>query len=74
MLLSSNSELVFSAVVAFIAYRILLVIYRLTLHPLAKFPGPKLAASTSLYEHYFDAIRGGVFLFEIERLHRIYGK
>jgi hypothetical protein len=74
MVLSSKFELVVGAALAFTAYRIILIIYRLTFHPLAKFPGPKLAAATSLYEHYFDAIRGGVFLFEIERLHGIYGE
>lgn len=29
-------------------------IYRITLHPLAKFPGPKLAAMTSIYSMSYD--------------------
>lgn len=73
-MLSSSSDLLFTGAIAFVVYRVLVIVYRLTLHPLAKFPGPKLAGATSLYEHYYDAIKGGVFLFEIERLHEIYGK
>ncbi|KAJ5716367.1 hypothetical protein N7493_008278 [Penicillium malachiteum] len=49
------------------------MIYRVYFHPLRHIPGPKLAAATSIYEFYFDVIKGGMFVWEIERLHKIYG-
>lgn len=63
------------AVVAllYLAQLVLKAVYRITLHPLAKFPGPILAALTYKYEFYFDGIKGGQFLNEIARLHQIYG-
>ncbi|KAJ5345239.1 hypothetical protein N7452_003243 [Penicillium brevicompactum] len=51
----------------------LLIIYRLYFHPLSKFPGPKLAAITSLYEFYFNVAKGGRYFWEIERMHEKYG-
>ena len=53
----------------------LLVIYRLLLHPLAGFPGPKLAAATGRYEFYYDCIKdgGGRYWVEIAKMHRKYG-
>ena len=48
-------------------------IWRLYLSPLAKFPGPKLAALTQWYEFYYNIIKPGVFFREIERMHEIYG-
>lgn len=48
-------------------------IYRIYFHPLSKIPGPKLAAATHLHEFYHDVIRGGKFIWEIEKMHRAYG-
>ena len=60
-------------VAALILYSACLTIYRLLFHPLARFPGPKLAAATWWYEFYFVVVLHGQFYKEIERLHSIYG-
>lgn len=54
-------------------YTICLFAYRLLLSPLARFPGPKLAAITSWYEVYFDVVLDGRFMWEIDRMHEEYG-
>ncbi|OXV07109.1 hypothetical protein Egran_05126 [Elaphomyces granulatus] len=48
-------------------------LYNLYLHPLSKFPGPKLAAIGSFYEFYYDVIKDGTFLWKTEEMHRKYG-
>ena len=58
----------------YIAYGVGLVIYRLYLSPLSRFPGPKLAAATLWYEFYYDVARRGKYTFEIAKMHEKYGQ
>lgn len=75
---SIESPLAFCAttVVAVALYVLVLGVYRITLHPLAKFPGPKLAALTQWYETYYEFFKspGGQYLFHYRKLHEKYGK
>jgi len=54
-----------------LAYIFLRSIYRLYFHPLRKIPGPKLAAITYGYEFYYNVIKRGMYIWEIERLHKV---
>lgn len=56
-----------------VAYTLLTILYRLHIHPLSRFPGPRLAAITGLYEVYYAAWGAGSFDDEIDRMHRLYG-
>ncbi|KAI1633230.1 putative flavonoid 3-hydroxylase [Biscogniauxia mediterranea] len=58
-----------------VLYPIALVIYRVCFHPLAKFPGPKLAAATELYELFVDLNpwKGGTFIHSLNEMHDKYG-
>jgi hypothetical protein len=48
-------------------------VYRLYFSPLAKFPGPKLAALTLWYEFYYDVVKKGRYTWKIGELHKKYG-
>lgn len=55
------------------SYIIAISIYRLYLHPLAKFPGPRICAVTSLFELLSDFLGHGAYLYHIEEMHKKYG-
>lgn len=52
-----------------------LIIYRVSFHPLSKFPGPRLAAATYWYEAYYDLVQkgGSQYTSKIQALHTKYG-
>ncbi|KAJ6133016.1 hypothetical protein N7471_008231 [Penicillium samsonianum] len=56
-----------------VAYNLVMVIYRLYFHKLSRFPGPRLAAATGLYEVYFSTWGPGIFEYEIDNMHRKFG-
>ncbi|KAK3668237.1 hypothetical protein LTR22_000922 [Elasticomyces elasticus] len=59
--------------VSSLTYSLLHMLYNITLHPLARFPGPKLAAATRLYESYYELYLGGQYGDQILALHSRYG-
>ena len=65
--------LILGAVLAAVAYVLVLAVYRLFFSPIAKFPGPWLAAATGWYEFYYDIIAGGRYPWKIAELHEQYG-
>ena len=71
----SSTGLAILVTVGFLLYHLALGIYRLDLHPLAKFPGPKLAALTRWVETYHELKSpGGQFIWEYQKWHEQYGQ
>jgi hypothetical protein len=54
-------------------FLILRIIYRLTFHPLARFPGPRAAAITSMYAASYDIPYGSSLCKKLPELHDKYG-
>ncbi|KAI9714885.1 MAG: hypothetical protein M1820_000174 [Bogoriella megaspora] len=61
------------AITIWIVYLFALAIYRLYFSPIAKFPGPKLAAVSKWYELYYQVPCRGMFSAKISELHDKYG-
>ncbi|PIG82152.1 benzoate 4-monooxygenase cytochrome P450 [Aspergillus arachidicola] len=72
-LASVKEHFIISILLFFPIALILRTIYRLYIDPLHHIPGPKLAAISHLYEFYHDVVRGGLFIWEIEKMHQEYG-
>jgi hypothetical protein len=70
---ASLVKLCISSCLLLLIYVVGLAVYRLYLSPLARFPGPKLAALSNWYEFYYDVILQGKFTFHINDLHKQYG-
>ncbi|KAL4912990.1 cytochrome P450 [Aspergillus aurantiobrunneus] len=59
--------------VALLTYCLYHVCYTFYWHPLARFPGPRLAALTRLYRTYIDCSPSRSFVHTLGELHRQYG-
>ncbi|MCJ1348128.1 hypothetical protein MMC31_006359, partial [Peltigera leucophlebia] len=70
---SSTSRIAAGIATSAVVYGFSLAIYRLLFSPIARFPGPKLAALTNLYEFYYDFFGNGKYIFQIEKMHEKYG-
>ena len=71
---SSPFSISLALATAYFTYGVCLVLYRLFLSPLARFPGPKLAAAFESYEFYYLIIKGGQWGNRINEMHQEYGK
>lgn len=56
-------------------YHVIVLLYNISpFHPLAAFPGPRVAAAAYWYEAYYDWWLVGRYTHEIRRMHEKYGK
>ena len=58
--------------IAATVYTAITLVYRLFLHPLSSFPGPRLAAVSDFWKAYFQCTKS--FTHELMKLHEVYGK
>lgn len=68
-----DSQFYLPFIILYLVYKLVVIIHRLYFSPLRNFPGPRLAAMTTLYEFYYDALRGYTFVGHIKELHQKYG-
>ncbi|OAQ82146.1 benzoate 4-monooxygenase cytochrome p450 [Purpureocillium lilacinum] len=56
-----------------LAYLVFTAIHRLYFSPLAAIPGPRWAALSLWNEFYYDVVRRGTFMWQIQDMHKKYG-
>ena len=71
VLVSSHLPLLLCSAIVFVI--VLKATYNLYFHPLAKFPGPRLAAASSWWEVYVELVRGQPWSLRLVELHEVYG-
>lgn len=62
------------SILVFAVVGIYFLLSRLRFHPLAKFPGPTLAALTDYYLAYYDLYKNGDAVEQLRTLHQQYGQ
>ncbi|KAK7542233.1 cytochrome P450, partial [Phyllosticta citribraziliensis] len=70
---SHQKHIVMTTIYLILLYVFYLAVKRLVFSPLARFPGPKLAALTRWYEFVYDVIFVGRFNWKVDELHQKYG-
>lgn len=70
---TAHSSAVWLAFMVIVIYILSRGIYNLYFHPLCKIPGPRVAAVSSLYDFWYDVVKGGTYLWEIRKMHEVYG-
>ncbi|RDW92913.1 cytochrome P450 [Aspergillus mulundensis] len=70
---ATSTTLLLHAGLCLVLYICTRLVYNIYLHPLSIFPGPKLAVCSPLHEFYYDVICRGMFMWEIEKMHELYG-
>ena len=53
---------------------VLKAVYNICFHPLARFPGPKLAAATGWWQVYVELVKGQPWSLKLVELHKVYGE
>lgn len=61
-------------VIGILSAILVVALYRITVHPLSKYPGPKLAGATGAYRAYYDIWKGGKMVGQLGKLHKQYGR
>ncbi|KAI0178062.1 putative cytochrome P450 [Pestalotiopsis sp. NC0098] len=69
-----NTGLLVRIIQIWLVYRVALALYNISpWHPLYRFPGPRLASMTFLYEFWYDFVCHGRYTRQIQQMHEMYG-